>query len=193
VRYGQSHALEVERARELAARLAASHKVIDVDLRAIGGSALTDDRIELPAARDRGRRGTAIPVTYVPARNTVFLALALGYAETLDARDLFYGANAVDYSGYPDCRPEYVLAFERVADLGTRAGDEGRRFRVHAPLLRSSKADIVREALRLGVDLGRTLSCYAPGERGGACGRCEACALRAEGFREAGITDPAGC
>jgi 7-cyano-7-deazaguanine synthase len=188
VRYGQRHGIEVERAQELAVALGArSHRVVDVDLRAFGGSALTDDRVPVPAARARDERH-GIPATYVPARNTLLLALALAWAETLGARELHLGANAVDYSGYPDCRPEFLEAFERVANLGTRAG----RFHVRAPLMCLSKADIVREAVRLGVDLGRTVSCYDPGPTGAGCGMCEACALRAEGFREAGLPDPAG-
>jgi 7-cyano-7-deazaguanine synthase len=191
VRYGQRHAIEVDRAREIAERLGArSHRVVDVDLRAFGGSALTDDAVPVPEARPRDERG-AIPATYVPARNTVLLALALAWAETLDARDLFLGANAVDYSGYPDCRPEFLAAFERAANLGTRAGVGSDPFRVRAPLLLASKAEIVREAVRLGVDLARTISCYAPDRSGRACRECEACALRSEGFRRAGIVDPA--
>ena len=191
VRYGQRHAVEVERARELATGLGAiSHKIVDIDLRTFGGSALTDDRVPVPGAREPRARSGA-PSTYVPARNTLFLTLALAWAETLGARDLFVGANAVDYSGYPDCRPEFLEAFERLANLGTRAGVEGRSFRVQAPLMRWTKGEIVREASRLGVDLARTVSCYAPSDAGSPCRACEACALRATGFREAGLPDPA--
>jgi 7-cyano-7-deazaguanine synthase len=192
VRYGQRHVLEVERAASLAAALgAASHRIVEVDLRAIGGSALTDPSIDVPAADRAGVGAAGIPVTYVPARNTVLLALALGWAEVLGATDLFIGANAVDYSGYPDCRPEFLRRFESLAVAATRAGASGGRFRVHAPLIALSKAEIVREAVRLGVELSRTLSCYRPSPEGHPCGSCDACVLRARGFREAGIEDPA--
>lgn len=192
VRYGQRHDVEIERARRLASQLGVvEHRVIDVDLRALGGSALTDRAVEVPTSRRGDEIGSGVPVTYVPARNTVFLALALGWAEVLDAGDLFIGANAVDYSGYPDCRPAFLQAFERLANLATRRGVEGSAFRVHAPLLEWSKAEIVRRAVELGVDLGLTVSCYDPGPRGEACGRCDACVLRARGFCEAGIDDPA--
>jgi 7-cyano-7-deazaguanine synthase len=183
--YGQRHASELAAARRVvAAQGAASHKVLTLDLRAIGGSALTAD-IAVPEAA-----GTGIPVTYVPARNTVFLALALGHAEVIGAADLFVGVNAVDYSGYPDCRPEFIAAFERLANLATRAGVEGAGLRVQAPLMAMSKADIVREGLRLGVDFGDTVSCYQADDDGRACGRCDACRLRRLGFDEAGVADP---
>lgn len=184
--YGQRHAAELAAARRVAAALGAvEHKSIALDLTAIGGSALTDRRIAVPEGPTEG-----IPATYVPARNTVFLALALGWAEVLGARDLFIGVNAVDYSGYPDCRPEYIAAFERLANLATRAGVEGAAFRVNAPLMRLSKAEIIRTGVRLGVDYGMTLSCYAADGQGRACGRCDSCRLRAAGFAAAGVPDP---
>jgi 7-cyano-7-deazaguanine synthase len=190
--YGQRHRLEVERAAQLARTLGAvEHRHVEVDLGFAGGSALTDPAIEVPPAPGEKKIGGEIPVTYVPARNTLLLSLALAWAETLGARDLFLGVNAVDYSGYPDCREEFLVAFERLADLATRAGVEGERFRIQAPLLRKTKAGIVRLAHELGVDLGLTLSCYSPGEGGEPCGRCEACVLRAKGFREAEMEDPA--
>lgn len=188
--YGQNHRLELERAAEVAAALgAAEHRTIRVDIGVFGGSAVTDD-IEVPKDRPIGAE---IPVTYVPARNTVFLSLALAWAETIGARDLFYGANALDYSGYPDCRPEFVGAFERLANVATKEGVESPEpwFRVHAPLLRMTKADIVRRAVELNVDLSRTLSCYDPGPSGEPCGGCDACMLRAKGFADAGLEDPA--
>lgn len=185
VRYGQRHTSELDAAaRVAAAQGAIAHKVVDVDLRSIGGSALTDD-IEVP---DAG--GDGIPVTYVPARNTIMLSLALGWAEVIGANDLFCGVNAVDYSGYPDCRPEFVRAFEVLANLATKAGVEGAGLRVHAPLQFLSKADIVREGVRLGVDFGVTVSCYRADADGRACGHCDACRLRAAGFADAGIPDP---
>ncbi len=185
VRYGQRHAVELDAATRVAQALgAARHTIVDLDLRAIGGSALTAD-IPVPESP-----GTGIPVTYVPARNTVLLALALGQAETIGAGDLFCGVNAVDYSGYPDCRPAFIEAFERLANVATKAGVEGQRIRVHAPLIAMSKADIVREGGRLGVDFSRTVSCYQPDDQARACGRCDACRLRAQGFRDAGIADP---
>jgi 7-cyano-7-deazaguanine synthase len=190
VRYGQRHAAEIARAQEQARALGArEHRVVDVDLAFAGGSALTDRSIDVP--RDRGERLHDVPVTYVPARNTVFLSVALAWAESLGARDLFVGANVLDYSGYPDCRPEFFEAFEELARRATKAGVEGERFRVHAPLLHRTKSEIVHEAVRLGVDLARTLSCYDPGPAGEPCGTCESCALRAKGFREAGLVDPA--
>ncbi len=183
--YGQRHAAELAAAREVAQALGvAGHKVLTLDLRAIGGSALTDD-IAVPE-----EPGEGIPVTYVPARNTVFLSLALGYAEVLGARDLFVGVNAVDYSGYPDCRPAFVEAFEKLANVATKAGVEGAGIRVHAPLIDLTKADIVREGLRLGVEFGLTVSCYQADESGRACARCDACRLRAAGFAAAGVDDP---
>ncbi len=185
VRYGQRHTSELDAAvRVAAAQGVVAHKVVDVDLRSIGGSALTDD-IEVPEAG-----GDGIPVTYVPARNTIMLSLALGWAEVVGANDLFCGVNAVDYSGYPDCRPEFVRAFEVLANLATKAGVEGAGLRVHAPLQFLSKADIVREGVRLGVDFGLTVSCYRADPDGRACGQCDACRLRAAGFADAGVQDP---
>jgi len=184
--YGQRHRAELAAARRVAASLAvAEHKVIPLDLTAIGGSALTDTRIAVP-----DRPGDGIPVTYVPARNTIFLSLALGWAEVLGAWDLFIGVNAVDYSGYPDCRPEYIEAFQRLCQLATRAGVEGGSFRVHAPLIAMSKADIIKAGVRLGVDYALTVSCYAADESGRACGKCDSCRLRAQGFADAGVPDP---
>lgn len=184
VRYGQRHSAELDAAARNAASLgAAAHKVVEVDLRSIGGSALTAD-IDVPESPSEG-----IPVTYVPARNTIMLSVALGWAEVLGATDLFCGVNAVDYSGYPDCRPEFIAAFERLANLATKAGVEGGGLRVHAPLIAMSKADIVVEGLRLGVDFAQTVSCYQADAEGRACGRCDACRLRAEGFVKAGAPD----
>ncbi len=189
VDYGQRHRHELEAARQVAEALgAASHRVIAVDLRAIGGSALTDD-VDVPKDADPGVGG--IPVTYVPARNTVLLALLLGLAEVVGARDLFIGVNAVDYSGYPDCRPEFLRAFERLARLATRAGTQGgTTFRIRAPLLQLSKAAIIRLGVGLGVDYGLTWSCYDPSPDELACGHCDSCQLRLKGFAEAGLTDP---
>ena len=185
VDYGQRHASELTAARNVADRLgAAAYKVVHVDLRSIGGSALTSD-MAVPEAG-----GAGIPVTYVPARNTIMLAVALGWAEVLEARDIFCGVNAVDYSGYPDCRPEFIAEFERLANLATKAGVEGAGLRIHAPLIRLSKADIVREGARLGVDFSATVSCYQADAEGRACGHCDACRLRAAGFAEAGVADP---
>lgn len=184
VRYGQRHSAELDAAARNAANLGAvAHKVVEVDLRSIGGSALTAD-IDVPEAPSEG-----IPVTYVPARNTIMLSVALGWAEVLGARDLFCGVNAVDYSGYPDCRPEFIAAFERLANLATKAGVEEGGLKVHAPLIAMSKADIVAEGLRLGVDFAQTVSCYQADAAGRACGRCDACRLRAEGFVKAGAPD----
>lgn len=191
VRYGQKHAQELAFARELAGALGSSSQlVVDADL-SFAGSALTDPRQSVPKDRSAEELCAGIPATYVPARNTVLLALGLCYAETLGARDLFLGVNAIDYSGYPDCRPEFILAFEQLANLGTRAGTEGGRFRVHAPLIRMTKAEIIRTAISLGVRLERTLSCYDPGAGGVPCGGCDACRIRARGFLEAGLPDPA--
>jgi 7-cyano-7-deazaguanine synthase len=188
VRYGQRHAREMESARAVARALGIErHLELDVDLRAIGGSSLTSDAA---VPRDRNLQATDIPSTYVPARNTIFLSLALGWAEVLGARDIVLGVNALDYSGYPDCRPEFVAAFERLANLGTRAGVEGARFRVHTPLISLGKADIIRRGCELGLDYGLTHSCYAPSLEGRPCGACDSCVLRARGFREAGIPDP---
>jgi 7-cyano-7-deazaguanine synthase len=191
VRYGQRHTSELDAAARVADALgAAAHKTVHVDLRSIGGSALTDEHIDVPVDSDGHVIGADIPVTYVPARNTIMLSVALGWAEVLGATDLFCGVNAVDYSGYPDCRPEFIAGFEALANLATKAGVEGAGFRVHAPLLRMSKADIVREGLRLGVDFSQTVSCYQADAEGRACGHCDACRLRAEGFTAAGVADP---
>lgn len=189
VDYGQRHRVELEAAERVAGALgAASHRVLSLDLRAIGGSALTDE-IDVPHGEEPGHDG--VPITYVPARNTVLLALLLGHAEVCGATDLFIGANAVDYSGYPDCRPAFLEAFERLADLATVAGAEhGARFQVHAPLLELSKAEIIRRGVSLGVDYGITHSCYDPTPDGLACGDCDSCVLRTRGFFEAGIPDP---
>jgi len=184
--YGQRHAVELEAAARVVDRHgAASHRVMHIDLDAFGGSALTDRAIDVPETASDG-----IPVTYVPARNTVFLAFALGLAEVLGAGDIFIGVNAVDYSGYPDCRPEFISAFERMAQLATRAGVEGARLEIHAPLIDLSKAQIIRRGMALGVDYATTVSCYQPREDGAACGRCDSCRLRREGFAAAGVADP---
>ena len=184
--YGQRHVAELAAATRIAqAMQAAAHKVVTIGLDAFGGSALTDMAIQVPE-----EMGTGIPVTYVPARNTVFLSLALGWAEVLGAHDIFIGVNAVDYSGYPDCRPQFIEAFEGLANLATKAGVEGQRFHIHAPLIDMSKADIIREGTRLGVDYALTVSCYQADEQGRACGRCDSCRFRAQGFAQAGIPDP---
>jgi 7-cyano-7-deazaguanine synthase len=184
--YGQRHRTELDAAARVAETLGAvEHRVMAIDWGNIGGSALTDDSIAVPETETQG-----IPVTYVPARNTVFLALALGWAEVLDARDIFIGVNAVDYSGYPDCRPEFIEAFERLANLATKAGTEGSRIRVHAPLIRLTKAQIIQRGLSLGVDYSLTVSCYQADESGRACGRCDSCRLRRAGFAAAGVPDP---
>jgi 7-cyano-7-deazaguanine synthase len=190
-RYGQRHVLELERAALLARQLgAARHVVVDIDLRRFGGSALTAD-IPEPKSRSVEAIGHGIPPTYVPARNTVFLSLALAWAETLAAADIFIGVNALDYSGYPDCRPEFIAAFELMANLATKAGIEGeRRLRIHTPLIEMSKADIIRKGAELGVDFALTLSCYDPAPTGAPCRACDACLLRAKGFAEAGMRDP---
>ena len=191
VRYGQRHTSELDAAARVAAALGAvAHKTVNVDLRSIGGSALTDEQIEVPTDTDGHIIGQGIPSTYVPARNTIMLSVALGWAEVLGATDLFCGVNAVDYSGYPDCRPAFIAGFEALANLATKAGVEGSHFRVHAPLMRMSKAEIAREGLRLGVDFAQTVSCYQADADGRACGHCDACHLRAQGFNEAGILDP---
>lgn len=201
VRYGQRHTSELDAATRIAETLGAvAHKTVNVDLRSIGGSALTADDIEVPldtdqhpvgvdAAKDDAAHGQ-IPVTYVPARNTIMLSVALGWAEVLGATDIFCGVNAVDYSGYPDCRPEFIEAFERLANLATKAGVEGADLRVHAPLQYLSKGEIVREGMRLGVDFATTVSCYRADASGRACGHCDACRLRADGFAAAGVADP---
>jgi 7-cyano-7-deazaguanine synthase len=183
--YGQRHRVELEAARAIAGRLADRHIVLPLDLRAFGGSALTDD-IAVP--KDGVEQG--IPVTYVPARNTIFLSLALGLAEATGARDIFIGVNALDYSGYPDCRPDFIAEFQRLANLATKAGSEGEAFAIHAPLQHLTKAEIAREADRLGLDAALSHSCYDPLPDGRHCGRCDACRLRAKGFAEAGIADP---
>ena len=185
VDYNQRHRVELEAARRIASKLADRHVVLPLDLRAFGGSALTGD-IAVP----KDGLGEGIPVTYVPARNTIFLSLALGLAEASGARDIFIGVNALDYSGYPDCRPEFVAEFEHLANLATKAGVEGDPFRLHAPLQEMTKAEIAREAARLGLDAGLSHSCYDPSPDGRACGECDACRLRAKGFAEAGIVDP---
>ena len=185
VDYGQRHRIELESARKIAADLAVRHLVLPIDLAAFGGSALTDD-IAVP----KSGVGEGIPVTYVPARNTLFLSLALAWAEVAGARDIFVGVNALDYSGYPDCRPEFIAAFQQLANTATKAGVEGDGFTIHAPLLHMTKADIAREAARLGLDAGQSHSCYDPAPDGAACGQCDACRLRAKGFAEAGLPDP---
>jgi 7-cyano-7-deazaguanine synthase len=186
VDYGQRHHAELAAAHRVAQALgAAAHRVINIDLTAFGGSALTDNSIAVPEQASSG-----IPLTYVPARNTIMLSLALAWAEVLDAQDIFIGVNAVDYSGYPDCRPEYVAAFERMANLATKVAVEGKPLTLHAPLQHLSKADIIREGARLGVDYANTVSCYQADEQGQACGRCDSCRLRREGFAAAGVPDP---
>jgi 7-cyano-7-deazaguanine synthase len=188
--YGQRHRAELAAAAELARQLGAvEHRILGIGLGELGGSALTDRQINVPAGRTQATPG-AIPVTYVPARNTVFLAFALGFAEVLDADRIYAGMNAVDYSGYPDCRPEYLAAFQQLANLATRRGVEGRAITVHAPLIAMSKADIVRTGVALGVDFGATVSCYQADENGAACGDCDACQLRRAGFIAAGVADP---
>jgi len=190
--YGQRHRGELDAARLVAEQLGVRrHVSLQIDLRAFGASALTAD-IDVPKSRSLEQMHTGIPITYVPARNTVFLSLALGYAETLSAADIFIGVNAVDYSGYPDCRPEFIAAFERMANLATKASVEGRlKFTIHAPLIAMTKAEIIRRGVQLGVDYGLTRSCYDPGPAGAGCGTCDACALRLAGFAEAGLADPA--
>jgi 7-cyano-7-deazaguanine synthase len=186
--YGQRHRAELVAADRVALSLGAvEHRVIPIDLSAFGGSALTDPSIDVP---DQGVVADQIPVTYVPARNTVFLSLALAWAEVLEARDIFIGVNAVDYSGYPDCRPEFIQAFEQMANLATRAGVEGRPFTIHTPLIDLSKAQIISQGLAAGVDFGLTVSCYQPSDGGEACGVCDSCRLRREGFQAAGVEDP---
>ncbi|MBU4566650.1 MAG: 7-cyano-7-deazaguanine synthase QueC [Desulfarculus sp.] len=191
VLYGQRHEVEIQAARRVAQALGASqHREIGVDLSAFGGSALTAD-IEVPKGRSEADMSGGIPVTYVPARNTVFLSLALAWAETLDSSDLFIGVNALDYSGYPDCRPEFIMAFENLANLATKMSTtQGRRIKIHAPLIRMTKAQIIQAGLKLGVDYGLTHSCYDPAPDGRPCGQCDSCLLRAKGFAEAGAADP---
>ncbi|WIG93087.1 7-cyano-7-deazaguanine synthase QueC [Myxococcus sp. SDU36] len=190
VAYGQRHAVELEQAKKVAAAMGVTDfRVVSIDLRQVGGSALTAD-IEVPKDRPADELSHGIPVTYVPARNALFLSLALGLAEVVGSTDLYIGVNAVDYSGYPDCRPEFIRSFETMANLATKAGVEGARFTVHAPLSGLTKADIIREGVKLGVDYGLTHSCYDPDTQGRACGRCDSCVLRKKGFEEAGVPDP---
>lgn len=184
--YGQRHSAELKAAASLAETMGAvEHKVVQIGMDLIGGSALTDTQIDVPDEASDG-----VPITYVPARNTVFLSLALGWAEVLGALDIFIGVNAVDYSGYPDCRPEFISAFESLSNLATKVGIEGRRFHIHAPLVHMSKADIIHTGTRLGVDYGLTVSCYQADEEGRACGHCDSCRFRRQGFADAGIPDP---
>lgn len=189
-RYGQRHLAEVEAARRICDKLPVQHhKIVDVDLRAFGGSALTAD-IAVPKHRNSHEIGVGIPITYVPARNTIFLSFALAWCEVLGAADIFIGVNALDYSGYPDCRPEFISAFETLAELATKAGVNGTAFRIHTPLINMTKAQIIASGMRLGVDYGLTSTCYEPSDEGIACGACDACILRRKGFTEAGLTDP---
>jgi 7-cyano-7-deazaguanine synthase len=188
--YGQRHQIETEAARRVANSLGTKeHRVAEIDLRVFGGSALTDD-LDVPKKRSETEIARGIPVTYVPARNTIFLAYALAWAEVIPADHIFLGVNAIDYSGYPDCRAEFIEAFENLANLATKASVEGRRFQIHTPLIKFSKAEIIRKAVELGVDLSLTHSCYDPSPEGFACGECDSCLLRLKGFREAGIQDP---
>ena len=188
--YGQRHHIETEAARRVADSLGVKeHRIAKIDMHVFGGSALTDD-VEVPKKRSEAEIAHGIPVTYVPARNTIFLAYALSWAEVVQASDIFLGVNAIDYSGYPDCRPEFIATFENLANLGTKAGVEGRRFHIHTPLIKFSKSEIIRKAVELGVDLSLTHSCYDPSLEGFACGECDSCLLRLKGFREAGLRDP---
>jgi 7-cyano-7-deazaguanine synthase len=189
-RYGQRHEQELAAAEKVADSLGAiEHRIAEIDLRLFGGSALTDE-IDVPKNRSESEMTAEIPITYVPARNTIFLAYALAFAETIGASDIFIGVNAVDYSGYPDCRPEFIRAFEKLANLATRAGVEGAHFQIHAPLISLTKSEIIRRGISLGVDYSLTHSCYDPAADGRACGRCDSCQLRLRGFREAEIEDP---
>lgn len=189
--YGQRHSVELAAAARVATALgAASHRVAEIDLRAFGGSALTSDAISVPKNRDSAHMASAIPATYVPARNIIFLSFALGLAEVLKAQDIFIGANAVDYSGYPDCRPEFIDAFARMATIGTKAGVEGHPFRIQTPIIQLSKAEIIQRGHALGVDYALTHSCYDPNPEGLACGGCDSCQIRKAGFASAGVTDP---
>ena len=189
-RYGQRHEREIMAAKEIARSLAVKkHIILDIDLKSFGGSALTDD-IPVPKERDLAEIAGDIPVTYVPARNTIFLSFALAWAEVLEAYDIFIGVNALDYSGYPDCRPEYIDAFRKMANLATKAGVEGKTFSIHTPLIKMTKSEIIQKGLSLGVDFSLTTTCYDPSPSGAACGTCDACILRLKGFRESGITDP---
>ena len=188
--YGQRHQIETQAARRAADSFGVrKHRIAKIDLRVFGGSALTGD-IDVPKQRSETEIANGIPVTYVPARNTIFLAYALGWAEVIQAADIFLGVNAIDYSGYPDCRPEFIEAFQTLANIGTKAGVEGGRFQIHTPLIKFSKAEIIRQAFELGVDLSLTHSCYDPSPEGFACGECDSCLLRLKGFREAGMKDP---
>src|SRR5437762_3024049 len=188
--YGQRHQIETEAARRIADSLGAKeHRIAKIDLRIFGGSALTDD-VDVPKQRPQSEIAHGIPITYVPARNTIFLAYALAWAEVIPASDIFLGVNAIDFSGYPDCRPEFIKAFENLANLGTKAGVEGRRFQIHTPLIKFSKAEIIRKAVALGIELPLTHSCYDPSPEGLACGQCDSCLLRLKGFRAAGTEDP---
>ena len=191
-RYGQRHQYELERAQLISEKLdATSHRIIDIDLAQFGGSALTDAAIDVPKSETVESIGEAIPVTYVPARNTVFLSLSLAFAETVDAKDVFIGVNSLDYSGYPDCRPEFIEAFEQMANLATKAGvEESQRLKIHTPLINLTKAEIIAQGMELGIDYGLTLSCYDPGDAGRPCQHCDACLLRARGFATNGIQDP---
>jgi 7-cyano-7-deazaguanine synthase len=190
MQYGQRHAVEIEAARRIARHFQVAQQVVmPIDLRQFGGSALTSD-ISVPKDRPVDEMSHGIPITYVPARNTIFLSFALAWAEVLEARDIFLGVNALDYSGYPDCRPEYIAAFEKLATLATKAGVDGHTLKIHTPLIHMTKAQIVRRGLELGVDYGMTTSCYDPTPAGMACGRCDACLLRAKGFAELGMVDP---
>jgi len=188
--YGQRHQRELEAAKKIAKSLGTrEHRIVKIDNQIFGGSALTGD-IDVPKSRSENEIGSGIPATYVPARNTIFLAHALAWAETIPAGHIFIGANAIDYSGYPDCRPEFIALFETLANIGTKTGTEGARIQIHAPLIKMSKAEIVRKAVELDVDLSLTHSCYDPLPNGRACGKCDSCLLRQKGFREAGVTDP---
>ena len=187
--YGQRHRTELNAARRIAQKFGAKHSIVAFDLRQFGGSALTGD-IEVPKDRTQDQIAEGIPVTYVPARNTIFLSFALGVAEVIGAFDIFLGVNALDYSGYPDCRPEFIAAFERLANVATKAGVEGKKFTIHAPLIQLTKVQIIREGTRLGVDYALTTSCYDPSSDGRACGHCDSCQLRRKGFSEAGVRDP---
>jgi 7-cyano-7-deazaguanine synthase len=190
-RYGQRHTAELDAAAQVAERAGvAEHRVIDIDLGGFGGSALTDATIEVPKGRTAAEMGADIPVTYVPARNTVFLSFALAFAEVTGSTDIFIGVNALDYSGYPDCRPEFVAAFEAMANLATHIGVEGTRLRIHTPLIDLTKAQIVDQGTALGVDYGLTVTCYDAADDGAACGACDACVLRRRGFEQAGVPDP---
>lgn len=191
-RYGQRHRIELERASAVSRHLGAKdHIIIDIDLAKLGGSALTDQNIAVPKHQSVDQIGSEIPLTYVPARNTVFLSYALAWAEVLESKDIFIGVNALDYSGYPDCRPDYIAAFEKMANLATKRGVEGNHLTIHAPLIQLTKAQIIERGLALGVDYSLTISCYDPSEDGTPCGRCDSCLLRAKGFSEIGSVDPA--